>query len=137
MQIKIGTVLVLEVLSSVTEVTTSQLPVVPFCFGDDCYIMPEHFRRSWNDAQQMCRKYNSTLPIVDSPDRQRSFLAAVYNFNLNDTENVWLGAYSSDSGVANWRWLDGSRFFGSGMLLNGQTMFSRNASSTFQVNFVS
>ena len=60
------------------------------------------------DAQHVCRMYNSTLPIVDNPDRQRSVVAALYNFTLNGTAEVWLGATASDDGSNNWRWLDGS-----------------------------
>lgn len=64
--------------------------------------------RSWIDAQRMCSWYNSTLPVVDSPNRQRSVVAALYNFSLNGTTDIWLGANASDYGADNWRWLDGS-----------------------------
>lgn len=69
--------------------------------------MPENNVRSWNDAQQVCKRYNSTLPIVDNPDRQWSVEAALNNFTMHGNVDVWLGAKASDNGPNNWRWLDG------------------------------
>lgn len=63
----------------------------------------------------MCRKYNATLPIVDDADRQRSVVAALYNFRLADNVDVWLGANASDYGSGNWRWLDVRQYYGAGM----------------------
>lgn len=68
------------------------------------------------DAQQMCKKYNSTLPIVDGPDRQRSVVTALSYFKLNGIADVWLGATAFDYGSGNWWWLDGSKYSGSGKL---------------------
>jgi len=70
--------------------------------------MPENIQRSWKDAQQICRKHNSGVPIVDNPNRQKSVVAAIYNFNLHGNADVWLGANASDNDSNNWRWLDGS-----------------------------
>lgn len=95
-------------MSSVTDRITSQPTVAQFCFEEVCYIQPETSVRSWKDAQQVWRWYNSTLPIVDNPERQTSFAAALYNFTLNGTAEVWLGATAFDDGSTNWRWLDGS-----------------------------
>lgn len=61
------------------------------------------------DAQQICKNNNSTLPIVDSANSQRSFVAALSYYGLNGM-NVWLGANASDKGSDNWHWLDESQY---------------------------
>lgn len=57
----------------------------------------------------MCSQYNSTLPIVDNPQRKRTFDAALINFRQNGAD-VWLGANASDYGSLDWRWLDGRQY---------------------------
>lgn len=104
-------ILALGVLSALIERTAQQPVKGSFCSEGDCYIRLETDGKSWVEAQQMCKKYNSTLPIVDKPNRERSFVAALYYFKMNGAD-VWLGAKASDNGPGNWRWLDGSRYSG-------------------------
>lgn len=96
--------MVAGVLSAVIVIErTTQLPtVIPFCFEDDCYIKPENIGKSWTDAQQMCKKYKSTLPIVNDQHRRRSVVAALYYFRKYDNADIWLGANASDNGSWNW-----------------------------------
>lgn len=74
---------------------------------------PDNSVKRWTEAQQRCKENNSTLPIADNPDHQRSFVDALSHFQLNGLE-VWLGATASDNGSNNWRWLDGSQYTGTG-----------------------
>lgn len=84
-----------------------------FCYGDLRFIRPDSSGKTWTEAQQRCKDNNSTLPIADNADHQTSFVNALSHFNLTGLD-VWLGASASDNSPDNWRWLDASKYTGTG-----------------------
>lgn len=85
-----------------------------FCSEGVCYIRPDPGEtKTWEKAQQSCKNYNSTLPIVENLTRQNVFVVALSNYNLTN-KDVWLGATAVEYKSTNWLWLDGNQYSATG-----------------------
>lgn len=107
--------LVLGYLSRVnTQSTTTSLN--SFCFEDACYRRLDSVPRNWREAQQRCKNYGSTLPIISDPVQQQSFEAACRNLTSSHEKDmgIWIGARAVSNDPINWIWLDGSLYDGTG-----------------------
>lgn len=71
---------------------------------------------NWTAAQDSCKDYGSTLPIVSDPAQQGSFEAACRNLISDGDRNmgIWIGAKAFYSDPMSWAWLDGSKYEGTG-----------------------
>lgn len=97
-----------------TQSTTTSLPTL--CIEHACYIRPDSNQRNWTDAQQKCKGYGSTLPIVSDPVQQSTFEAACRNLTiLNEMySGIWIGAKAFYGTPMTWTWLDGTTYNGTG-----------------------
>src|SRR6218665_2419986 len=91
-----------------TQPTTTTLPM--FCTNNACYIRPVSVQKNWTDAQQICKNYGSTLPVVSDPVQQNSFEAACRNLTSSNEQGdgIWIGAKALKSDPIIWMWLDES-----------------------------